>query len=112
MFTRQRKASPNPFIGAYARGVVCACRRAMQSINRLCSLQLQKNLFHCACATAQSMIRGENGLGERLPFARSNPCREKTMARRRPIGLKDRQRVLELANQGLSTGQIALRMGI
>jgi transcriptional regulator with XRE-family HTH domain len=34
------------------------------------------------------------------------------MSRRRPIGLKERQRVLELANQGLSARQIAQRMGI
>jgi len=45
---------------------VCVCRRAMQSINPLCLLQLQKNQFHCACAAAQSIIRGENGLGECL----------------------------------------------
>jgi len=34
------------------------------------------------------------------------------MSHRRPIGLKDRQRVLELAKQGLSAQQIAQRMNI
>jgi DNA-binding XRE family transcriptional regulator len=34
------------------------------------------------------------------------------MSRRKPIGLKDRQRVLELASQGLSVRQIAERMNI
>ena len=34
------------------------------------------------------------------------------MSRRRPIGLKDRQRVLELSNQRLSVRQIAERMNI
>jgi transcriptional regulator with XRE-family HTH domain len=34
------------------------------------------------------------------------------MSRRRSIGLKDQQRVLELASQGLSARQIAQRMGI
>src|SRR5262249_16807893 len=64
--------SPNPFFGADARGVACACRRAMQSINRLCSLQLQKNQIDCAYAEAQSIIRGENGLAECLPACHSS----------------------------------------
>lgn len=34
------------------------------------------------------------------------------MSRGRPIGLKDKQRVLELGDQGLSAWQIAQRMGI
>jgi transcriptional regulator with XRE-family HTH domain len=39
-------------------------------------------------------------------------CRDNTMSRRKPIGLTDRQRVLDLAEQGLSARQIAQRMGI
>jgi transcriptional regulator with XRE-family HTH domain len=34
------------------------------------------------------------------------------MSRRRPIDLRDRQRVLELADEGLSAQQIAQRLGI
>jgi transcriptional regulator with XRE-family HTH domain len=39
-------------------------------------------------------------------------CRDETLSRRKPIELRDRQRVLELADQGLSARQIAQRMGI
>src|SRR5262249_39762216 len=44
--------------------------------------------------------------------AHANLPRDKTMSRRKPIGLGDRQRVLELAGQGLSARQIAQRLEI
>ena len=34
------------------------------------------------------------------------------MARRQPLGLKERQRILEMVRQGLSAQQIARRLGI
>src|SRR5437879_5496304 len=52
------------------------------------------------------------GMGGVRLYPKKNLHRDEPMARRRPLGLKERQRILELARQGLSAQQIAQRLGI
>src|SRR5438876_5956319 len=89
--------------------------RTRASIRQQRNLSYQKHEpMKRLCTLAFTQFRMQHRGWAASAFTRRRIClyRDEPMPRRQPLGLKERQRILELARQGLSAQQIAQRLGI